>query len=91
MWRALLRAVAGVCVLAVGGLLAYFVFTAVNGPIGVPTTSTTPNAGQAATQFGSVGFTLRVAGLSRTPDQVVLKQAPKHMWGSACRNRPRRA
>lgn len=50
----------------VGAGLAYFAFTAVNGPIGVPLTSTTPNAGQAATQFQAVDFYLRVDRVDRT-------------------------
>ena len=49
----------------VGAGLAYFAFTAVNGPIGVPLTSTTPNAGQAATQFNAVGFYLKVDSVTR--------------------------
>jgi hypothetical protein len=53
-----------------GAGLAYFAFTAINGPIGVPTTSPTPNAGQAATQFGAVGFRLRVDALRRLGGQV---------------------
>lgn len=46
--------------------LAYFAWTAVNGPIGVPLDSPTPNAGQAATQFQAVGFYLKVDGVERT-------------------------
>ena len=44
----------------VGLFLAYFAWTAIVGPVGVPLTSPTPNAGQAATQFGAVGFYLHV-------------------------------
>ena len=54
----------------VGAGLAYFAWTAINGPIGVPLTSATPNAGQAATQFGAVGFYLKVDGVKRNGDQV---------------------
>jgi len=52
-------------VVVFGAGLAYFAFTAVNGPIGVPLISPTPNAGQAATQFGAVGFFLKVDGVQR--------------------------
>ena len=69
MVRAALIAV----VVVVGAGLAYFAWTAVNGPIGVPLTSVTPNAGQAATQFGSVGFKLQVASVQRSPGTVRLE------------------
>ena len=69
----IVRVVAGLVVLAVGAGLAYFVFTAVNGPIGVPLTSSTPNQGQAATQFGSVDFKLEVTGVSRTGAGTVVE------------------
>ncbi|HEX6489333.1 MAG TPA: hypothetical protein VF137_10760 [Candidatus Dormibacteraeota bacterium] len=72
MWRALLGAVAAVCVLFIGGVLVYFVITAVNGPFGVPLTSPTPDAGQAATQFGSVGFYLHVTKVDRGGDHVTV-------------------
>ena len=57
----------------VGAGLAYFAFTAVNGPIGVPLTSTTPNAGQAATQFNAVGFHLKVDAVQRTAGGIRLQ------------------
>ena len=53
-----------------GAGLAYFAFTAVNGPIGVPLTSTTPDAGQAATQFNAVGFFLKVDSVTRNEHGV---------------------
>jgi hypothetical protein len=60
-------------VVVVGAGLAYFAFTAVYGPPGVPLTSATPNAGQAATQFNAVGFRLRVDGIDRTGGIVRLQ------------------
>lgn len=56
-----------------GAGLAYFAFTVVNGPIGVLLTSATPNAGQAATQFGAVGFYLKVDGVQRGTNGVKLQ------------------
>ena len=50
--------------------LAYFAWTAIVGPVGVPLTSPTPNAGQAATQFGAVGFYVRVDRVLRVPEGV---------------------
>jgi len=57
-------------VACVGLGLAYFAWTAFEGPIGVPLTSPTPNAGQAATQFEAVGFYLKVDSVARGADGV---------------------
>lgn len=63
--------IGAIAVAAVVGLgLAYFAWTAFNGPVGVPLTSPTPNRGQAATQFGSVDFYLAVDGVEVTRGQV---------------------
>ena len=63
--------IAGIAAAAIVGLgLAYFAWTAFKGPPGVPLTSPTPNAGQAATQFNAVDFYLKVGGVKRSSGQV---------------------
>lgn len=69
----MVRLVAIAAVVAVGLGLAYFAWTAFNGPVGVPLTSPTPNHGQAATQFGAVGFYLQVDSVERGTRQVRLE------------------
>jgi hypothetical protein len=59
-------------VAAVGLFLAYFAWTAIVGPVGISLTSPTPDAGQAAGQFGAVGFYLHVTRVERTPANEVL-------------------
>lgn len=60
--------------MAVIGLgLAYFAYTAVNGPPGVALNSTTQNAGQAATQFNAVSFYLKVDAVDHTTDGLRLE------------------
>lgn len=68
-----LRIAALAAVVVVGLGLAYFAFTAITGPPGVPLTSTTPNAGQAATQFNAVGFYLKVDSVQRSAGEVRLQ------------------
>lgn len=69
----MVRAAVIAVVVVVGAGLAYFAWTAVNGPVGVPLTSPTPNAGQAATQFAAVGFKLQVASVQRSQGSVRLE------------------
>lgn len=43
------------------------------GPVGVPLTSPTPDAGQAATQFGSVGFYVHVDAVVGSTEHVAIR------------------
>ena len=54
----------------VGLGLGYFAYTAFAGPIGLPLTSPTPDAGQAATQFNAVGFYLKADSVTRDAGTV---------------------